>query len=235
MERREIVVVAASAGGIEALTRMLGRVSPTISATILVVVHIPAEASNTLARTLDRAGPLPATTVLDGERLEPGRVLVCAADHHMTVAGDHLHVRRGPREHGHRPAADPLFRSAARYHGRRVIGVILSGTLSDGTAGLRTIRRHGGLAIVQEPGDALYEGMPRSALEYVGADLVGTADEIGSLLGELTAEPLPPSVEREWADPALGAEVSVMEGQRLGPAPTGTPCQWPCPDCGGVL
>jgi two-component system chemotaxis response regulator CheB len=160
---------------------------------------------------------------------------VCVADHHLLLSDGHLRVPRGPRENGYRPAADPLFRSAARFFGRRAIGVVLSGTLSDGAAGLAAIRREGGLAIVQDPADALYPGMPEHALEWVTADYVATATEIGPLLARLVEEPLDdgdidlPSEMRQ--------EVAIMEHgpPGVGEPHPGTPSQWPCPDCNGVL
>src|SRR5262249_31080641 len=153
--------------------------------------HIPAGGGRSLPNILDRAGPLRAASARDGESLVPGRVYVCVADHHLLLGDGHVHVRRGPRENGHRPAADPLFRSAARYYGPRVVAVVLSGTLSDGTAGLQAVRQQGGVAVVQDPSDALYDGMPRSALDHVGADHQATATEIGSLLAKLAHEDAP--------------------------------------------
>src|SRR4051794_23232341 len=172
MAKRDVVVVAASAGGIEALRSMLAGVPADFDAAILVVLHMPPTGGQTLPRILQRAGHLPASSARDGEALRPGHIYVCVGDHHLLVANGHVHVRRGPTENGSRPAADPLFRSAARYYGARVIGVILSGTLSDGTAGLLAVRQRGGIAVVQDPDDALYDGMPRSALAYVDVDHV---------------------------------------------------------------
>src|SRR5262245_41743540 len=190
---RRLVVMAASAGGIEALQTVMRNLSPDFDAPILVVLHMAAGGGGALPRILNRAGPLPATPAVDGESLQPGHVYVCVADQHLLAGDGHLHVRRGPRENGHRPAHDPLFRSAAMYYGPRAIGVILSGGLSDGTAGLLAIRRRGGIAIVQDPADALYDGMPLNALEYVGADHVVPAVEIGPLLNRLVKEEMPSS------------------------------------------
>jgi two-component system chemotaxis response regulator CheB len=159
---------------------------------------------------------------------------VCVGDHHLLVGEGHLHVRRGPRENGHRPAADPLFRSAALYYGPRAIGVVLSGSLSDGTAGLLAIRRQGGTAIVQDPIDALYDGMPLSALEYVGADHVVPAAEIGPLLNRLLKEDPPP--HGPPPPDHIRKEVAFMENhESLDRQHPGEPSPWPCPDCNGVL
>src|SRR5262245_22796388 len=169
---RRVVVIAASAGGIEALQSVLRHLPRDFDAPIFVVLHMAAGGGAALATILDRAGPLPAAQAVDREAIVSGRVYVCVPDHHLLVGSGHVHIRRGPRENGHRPAADPLFRSAALYYGTDAIGVILSGSLSDGTAGLQAIRSRGGLAIVQDPGDALYAGMPTHAIDYVGADHV---------------------------------------------------------------
>jgi two-component system chemotaxis response regulator CheB len=235
MARRDVVVIAASAGGIEALRQVLGGLPANFDGVILVVLHIPAEGGRSLAAILDRAGHLPATTAIDGEPLKAGRIYVCAPDHHLLLGDGHVHVRRGPRENGHRPAADPLFRSAARYYGARVIAVVLSGTLSDGTAGLRFVRREGGIAIVQEPRDALYDGMPTRALKDVGADHVVPARAIGPLLYELSRQEVTDRGVAPSED--LRAEVTLYEADDrvLDLAHPGRPSEWPCPDCNGVL
>ena len=233
---RRIVVMAASAGGIEALQTVLRELSPDFDAPVLIVLHMAAGSGGALPGILDRAGPLRAISAVDGQELVPGRVHVCVADHHLLVGEGHLHVRRGPRENGHRPAADPLFRSAALYYGPRAIGVVLSGNLSDGTAGLLAIRRQGGVAVVQDPVDALYDGMPMSALEYVGADHVVPAVEIGPLLNRLVKEALPATPSPEAPD-HMRQEVAIMEDKEAllrGEHP-GEPSPWPCPDCSGVL
>jgi two-component system chemotaxis response regulator CheB len=162
-------------------------------------------------------------------------VYVCTGDHHLLVGNGHVHVSRGPRENGHRPAVDPLFRSAARYYGPRVIGVILSGTLSDGTAGLLAVQQRGGTTVVQDPADALYDGMPQSALGYVDADHVVPATEIGPLLARLCATEVPDDPD----DPpdSMIQEVALMESDDAVTEDDhpGVPSPWPCPDCNGVL
>lgn len=235
MPKRDIVVVGASAGGIEALREVLAGIDPSFDGIIAVVLHIPAEGGHSLPRILDKAGPLTADGAVDGEALQPGRVYVCRADHHLLLGDGRVRVRRGPRENGHRPAVDPLFRSAARYYGTRSIGVVLSGTLSDGTAGLGAIRRAGGLAVVQEPSDALYDGMPSSAIDIIGADHIVPAAALGPLLSELAQEHAPG--ERARVDERVEREVAFMEGDEaaLDDQHPGTPSPWPCPDCSGVL
>ena len=234
MANRDVAVLAASAGGLEALRAVLGGLPPDHEGVVLVVLHMAPAGGSTVADILDRSGPLPAREAVDGEALEPGRVYVCKADHHLLVADGHVLVRKGPKENGHRPAADPLFRSVARYHGPRAVGVVLSGTLSDGTSGLYAVRRAGGVAVVQSPEDALFEGMPTSALEQVGADHVLTAAEIGPLLGRLALEPAP---DRGGMQEDLPKEVALMEidDSVVEGAHPGRPSEWPCPDCDGVL
>jgi two-component system chemotaxis response regulator CheB len=232
-----IVVVGASAGGIEALVQVVRELPEDLDAALMVVLHMAPAGGAALAKILDRAGPLPAVAATDQAPIEPGKIYACVADHHLLVGDGHLHVRRGPRENGNRPAVDPLFRSAAYYYGEDVIGVVLSGTLSDGTAGLQTIRRRGGIAVVQEPTDALYPGMPASALEYVGADHVVPAAQLGALLADLVQKrPHPPMAPDTMIDD-LRREVVLMEHDDgvVEHDHPGTPSPWPCPDCNGVL
>ena len=234
---RRLVVMAASAGGIEALQNVVGGLPADFDAPVLVVLHMPAGGGGgALPRILDRAGSLPAAAASDGEPLEPAHIYVCVADRHLLVGEGHLHVRRGPRENGHRPAADPLFRSASLYYGPRAIGVVLSGSLSDGTAGLLAIRRQRGIAVVQDPNDALYDGMPTSALEYAGADHVVPAAEIGPLLSRLVKEdpPVagPPPPEHVRKEVAIMEDLDEVLSDDEHP---GEPSPWPCPDCSGVL
>jgi two-component system chemotaxis response regulator CheB len=235
MPNRDVVVVGASAGGIEALQEMLGGLPGDLPAAVLVVLHIPPTGGRSLPAILGRATELDVKAADDGEPLEQGRVYVCVGDKHLLVAEGRVHVRLGPRENGHRPAVDPLFRSAARFYGSRVIGVVLSGTLSDGTAGLHAVKRRGGVAVVQDPEDAMYDGMPASAIEYVRADFVLPAKELGPLLTRLVNEPAGPETE----DPTevMRREVALMEAgdQVLQSDHPGRPSPWPCPDCNGVL
>ena len=173
--KRDIVVIGASAGGIEALRDVLAGLPGSYPGSIFVVLHVPDGAGGVLAEILSRASSLEVSSAVDDEPILPGRVYVAVGGHHLLLGEGRILTRRGPRENGLRPAADPLFRSAAWYYGPRVVGVILSGTLSDGTAGLRDVRRQGGIGIVQDPADAMYEGMPTSALDSGGADHVVAA------------------------------------------------------------
>jgi two-component system chemotaxis response regulator CheB len=136
---------------------------------------------------LRKAGPLPAEHAKNSQLIRPRRIYVAPPDHHLTVLDGAMVLSRGPRENWARPAIDPLFRSAALAHGPRVIGIILTGSLNDGTAGLKEVRARGGKAIVQHPADASSPTMPMSALRHAGADYCVALKEIPSLLDELAA------------------------------------------------
>ena len=189
MPDHDIVVVGASAGGVEALAELAASLPANLPAAVFVVLHVPATGTSALPDILSRHGPLPASHVKDGELVERARIYVAPPDHHVLLRGGHVRLTRGPRENGHRPAVDSLFRSAAREYATRVIGVVLSGALDDGTAGLLAIKSRGGVAVVQEAGDALYPGMPYNALEHVRVDHVVAVASMGKLLARLAAEP----------------------------------------------
>lgn len=235
MTKRDLIVIGASAGGIEALRDVLTGIPSDLTAAVLVVVHMPAAGGQALQRILSRATALDVEMAREGTPIRPGHLYVCRGDAHLLAGRGHLHVRRGPRENGHRPAIDALFRSAAAYYGPRTVGVVLSGTLNDGTAGLYTIRSMGGVAVVQDPAEAMYDGMPRSALEYVGADYVSRGAEMGALLGRITSEEIP--MAQVLMDPQVQKEVRIVEGELVdsGNDHPGRPSPWPCPDCAGVL
>jgi two-component system, chemotaxis family, protein-glutamate methylesterase/glutaminase len=169
---RDIVVVGASRGGIEALTRIVAALPPGLQSTLLIVLHISPRHASLFPAILSRAGPFPAEHGRNGMRIERGRIYVAPPDHHMTVGPiGFIRLDQGPKEHYTRPAADPLFRSAASLYGSRVIGIILTGGGSDGTKGLIAIKQAGGLAIVQDPGDARDPSMPTSALLHANPNL----------------------------------------------------------------
>jgi two-component system chemotaxis response regulator CheB len=186
------------------------------------VLHVPATSRGALAHILDRAGPLPAAYASDGEGLRSGRIYVAPPDRHLVVdEGRILRTTRGPQENGLRPAVDPLFRSAARRLGASVVGVVLTGTLDDGTAGLAAVRKAGGLAIVQDPETAMYPSMPASALRQAGADHVRDVAGIAAVLREVVGQP--------------AAQVRRPRRDELDPVPADAPGRYGCPDCGGVL
>jgi two-component system chemotaxis response regulator CheB len=187
-----MVVVGASAGGMEALTALVSRVPHDLQASIFVVWHMaPDSLYSGLPRMLERVGPLTARLAEDRERIEAGRIYVAPPDHHLLLEAGYVRVAKGPKENRFRPAVDPLFRSAAYVYGARVIGVVLSGALDDGTSGLWTIKLRGGTTIVQDPGEALSTSMPLTALRSVEVDHCLPAADIGPLLARLTQEEAP--------------------------------------------
>lgn len=236
MQGHDLIVIGASAGGVEALTALVAGLPANLPAAVCVVVHIPATNVSVLPKILARAGVLPAKHPVDGEMLQKGRIYVAPPDRHLLIRAGTLRLGHGPRENGHRPAADPLFRSAARQLGPRVIGVVLSGGLDDGTAGLQAVKACGGIAVVQDPSEALAPGMPRSAVEQVAVDYVVPIAEMGPLLVRLATDPAPegvPPVSREMEKELQVARLD--ENGVLHPGGAGPPSEFVCPECGGTL
>lgn len=238
MAGQDIIVVGASSGGVEATARLVGSLPADFPAAVFVVVHIPQDSSSALPRILGRAGPLDAAHARDGERIENGRVYVAPPGLHLLVEEEYARVARGPKENRHRPAVDPLFRSAARAHGPRVSGVILTGARNDGAAGLLAVKRRGGVAVVQDPDEALFSGMPESALEYVNVDHCLPLEEIAPLLDRLAREettkdeggyPVPD--EMEYESRVAGLDPSVLANSE----PPGRVSAFTCPECAGPL
>jgi two-component system chemotaxis response regulator CheB len=228
-------VVGASAGGVEALRHLVGNLPGRLPASVLVVLHLSPASPSALPKILDRAGPLPAHQAVEGERLEPGRIYVAPPDRHLLLNDGVIQLTQGPRENGHRPAVDTLFRSAARWHDGRVVGVVLSGALDDGTAGLAAVKARGGVAVVQDPHEALYRGMPVHAIENVSVDHVLTAAGIAELLVELAGQPPPPSSDDPPALMTYETDIAELEMDAMNANPPGTPSGFTCPDCSGTL
>jgi len=188
MAARNIIVAGASAGGVDALRNLLAQLPAEFPGAVLVTVHIPPLGDSRLPNVLTHAGPLRAMHAQDGSLIETGKILVAPPDLHMIIEDGHVHLTHGPKENHVRPAINPLFRSAALAYGPRVIGILLSGALDDGVAGLWEIKRRGGIIVVQTPEDARHPNMPRNAMAHVAVDHVGTAAEIGVLLRGLARE-----------------------------------------------
>jgi two-component system chemotaxis response regulator CheB len=221
-----LIVLGASSGGIDALTKLVGSLSS----------HTAPESPAVLDRILSGAGTLPASMARHGDRLRSGHVHVAPPDHHLLVEPGQLCLSRGPRENRFRPAIDPLFRSAAQVYGPRVIGCVLTGNLDDGAAGLWSIRRLGGLAVVQDPSDALYPSMPLNALRRVPDAQVARLDEIGPLLGRLVAASVHATPVE--APPHLEVEVRIAKDEPpigAGILGLGVPSTYTCPECHGAL
>jgi two-component system chemotaxis response regulator CheB len=199
-------------------------------------LHVPPQGGSVLPAILGRAGPLPSAHAEHGQPIQPGRIYVAPPDQHLIVHDGHFALSRGPRENGHRPAGDVLFRTAARFYGNRVIGLVLSGALDDGTAGLAAVRERAGATVVQDPADALYPAMPASALANVAVDHVLPVQQIPDLLVRLVAE----QVQAKAPGPSdlLRKEAAVADFEdtrRQGDAPPGKPAGFGCPDCNGSL
>jgi len=233
----QIVVIGASAGGIEALRTLVAALPADFPAPICIVVHTAPQSPAVLGEILSRAGPLAATNASDGERLRPSHIYVAPPDWHLVVEPGTVRVTKGPKENLFRPAIDPLFRSAAQVYGPGVIGVILTGQLDDGTAGLLTVKQLGGTAIVEDQADALYPGMPSSAVAHVKVDHVVALAEVAPLLVELTAEPAETGPESP-VPTHVDVEVKIaMEHNPIdaGLERIGQPSPFACPECHGVL
>jgi two-component system, chemotaxis family, protein-glutamate methylesterase/glutaminase len=230
---RDVIVVGASAGGVEATRQLLAGLPAGLPAAVFVVIHRGLREPNLLPEVLAAASAIPVATAEEGQRFERGRAYVAPADRHLLVGRDHVHVRRGPHENRWRPAVDPLFRSAAASCTTRVIGVVLSGLLDDGSSGLRAVRQCGGLAVVQDPRDATFGDMPRNAIAHAAPEHVVPLRGMGGLLARLAAGPRPPPVEvpdkvrLEALVPAL--EVGDVS-EKLGSLSPLT-----CPECHGSV
>ena len=235
MDTRDIIVVGASMGGVEALTALVGQLPPDLPASVLVVQHTSAESPGLLGQILSAHGPLPATTAEDGVRPERGRIYVAPPNRHLLLTPAGLRVVFGPRENRSRPAIDPLFRTAAVHARSRVIGVVLTGLLGDGAAGLLAIHRCGGTAVVQAPDDAAYPEMPLRALATVGSAHQAPLAGMGALLARLAAEPAPaaPPVPRALMLEAQLTE-RAMETDDWTQLPGG-PTTFTCPECKGSI
>jgi len=236
-----MVVVGASAGGVEALTKLVQALPRGYTGTLFIVLHLAPEGTSVLAEILQRAGNLPADQAEDGEVPKPGHIYVAPPNAHLLVDDDgRIALSTGPKENGHRPAVDPLFRSAGAVYGARAVGIVLSGSRDDGAAGLRSIKEAGGMAIAQDPSEALAPSMPLSAIEHVHVDAVRPAEEIAALLVELatvdTAKVLSGNgagERRAAADAADAREPAVMRS--ASPIMPGNSSGLTCPECSGAL
>lgn len=225
-------VVGASAGGVEALRQLVAELPPDYTGALLVVLHVAPMGTSVLPQILSRAGDVPAAHAVDGETIEAGHIYVAPPDRHLLVTDGRLALDRGPRINGYRPAIDSLFRTAATAWGARAVGAVLSGVLDDGTAGLLEIKRCGGTALVQDPDDALYSGMPKSAIEFVRPHLVASASDIGRRIAELASRPPEPPEEVVYMP--QDTLVEVDRGSSDDPQP-GVPTGLTCPECNGGI
>jgi two-component system, chemotaxis family, protein-glutamate methylesterase/glutaminase len=234
---KDIIVIGASAGGIEAIRTILAGLPRDFPGSLFIVVHSSPDSPGVLDVIFSN-GPLRATAVEGGERISPGRIYVARPDHHLIIEPGRIRLTRGPKENRFRPAVDPLFRSAAQTYGPRVAGVILSGGLDDGTSGLWTVKQLGGTTIVQDPHEAMAPSMPQSAMQHVRVDHVLSAREIAPLLVRLSATPAD-AMEGDLAVPEdVTVEVKIATEDRAteaGLLDLADPSKYACPECHGVL
>jgi len=220
MSDHAIIVIGASAGGVEAVRELLANIPPDIGSAIFVVIHTSPDGPGLLPDLLNRVSKSPVITAVDNGPLLPGRVYVPPLDKHLIVDRDVVRVQRGPTENNHRPSIDPLFRSAAKAYGPRVIGVVLTGFLDDGAAGLAVIKRFGGSAVVQDPEEALARSMPEAAIAAAHPDFVVRLAEMPEILLRLS------ETSRSNVLPFAPPEKAER---------TGTPSAYVCPECKGTL
>lgn len=237
MPNRDIIVMGASAGGLSAFNRIIKQLPEHLNAAIFIVWHISPYSTSILPEILNRAGKLKAKHPADGEPIETGRIYIAPPDYHLLLESGRIRLTKGPKENRFRPAIDPLFRSAAYAYGSRVIGVVLSGALDDGTAGLWAIKDRGGIAVVQDPAEAEQPSMPASALANVKVDHCVAVSEIPLLLVTLNKQtiaeesraPMSQDLEIETKI-ALGADSTDLDVKQLGEV-----SEFTCPDCHGSL
>jgi len=238
MHRKDIIVIGTSSGGIEALKELVSALPRDLKAAVFVVLHVAPYSLGILPEILSREGTLPAANAADWEQIEPGRIYVAPPDHHLLLdAAGYVRVTRGPRENRFRPAVDTLFRSAAHAFGPRVVGVILTGWLDDGAAGIWAVRERGGTAVVQHPDDAFAPAMPLNAIKHAEVNHIIPLKEIAPLLVRLTEteaaeEGARPVSEEMEIEVKIAREDGALES---GIMKWGEPSVYACPECHGVL
>ncbi len=234
--RRDIVVIGASAGGIPPLLTIIEQLPPDFPAAVLIVVHMPAMSRSRLPELLQRVTDLPVGLAEHHQPLDMGRIYVAPPDRHLIVREGYVELSHGPRENHTRPAVDPLFRSAARAYRERVIGIVLSGTLYDGSGGLMAINAYGGLAIVQDPAEALMAGMPESAMLHANIDHVLPAATIAGKLTELVGNRVTTgSITMRDDEAVIEQKIEADFQHQTEDVRADQSTMFTCPDCGGVL
>jgi two-component system chemotaxis response regulator CheB len=226
-----VVGVAASAGGVEALRRLVAVLPPDFDAAVCVVLHIPATGRSLLAPILDRDSPLTTVLAESGAPLRPGTIYVAPADHHLLVRADAVELSRGPKENGVRPAADPMFRSLARSWGDAAVAVVLSGALDDGAAGALAVAQAGGHVIVQDPAEALVPSMPASTIAVTRPHAVLPIADMGEALGRLVGTAVP----NPGKEGLVHVEPDPVEMERGPNRPDGPASGFTCPECSGAI
>lgn len=237
MTRKDIVVVGASAGGIEALRSLVSELPADFPGSIFIVLHTGPDSPGLLDQILQRVSLVPVRNPIDKEEIKTNQIYVARPDHHLLIEPGIICLSRGPKENSFRPAVDPLFRSAAQVYGPKVIGVVLTGGLDDGTAGLWAIKKLGGTAIVQDPDDAMFPSMPRHALQHVDVDHCVPLAQIAPLLSQLVRTAADDGVRYDMPkhldievkiaklDPAIDEDIRELWERS----------SYTCPECHGVL
>lgn len=235
--KQRIIVIGASAGGFEAFKKIVSGLPPDFNASIFIVWHMSPDIRGILPRVLNKENSIETAHALNNEEIKPNRIYVAPPDHHMLIEHGKVLITHGPKENRFRPAVDPLFRSAAYAYGNRVIGIILTGALDDGTAGLWAVKHYGGIAIVQDPHDAEVSSMPENALREVQVDYCVPVAELSQLLVRLSKESLPENVP-VMKDEQTKKEIEIAADEnalKLGILKYGKLSPFTCPECHGVL
>jgi two-component system chemotaxis response regulator CheB len=240
MATHDIIVIGASAGGVQALSKLVAALPAGLPAAVFIVLHIPTDAPSLLPAILARDSQLAVAHAVDGEEIRRGRVYVAPPDQHLLIEDSHVKLVHGPKENLHRPSIDALFRSAARSAGPRVIGVVLTGARADGTVGMRAIKQRRGVTIVQDPLEAPFPSMPMSVMQEIKVDHSVPLGEIPALLHQLSHEtaeeegryPMPDEIEIEAriAEQEMEGDELIASVEKLGRISKLT-----CPDCHGAL
>lgn len=234
MAHRDIVVIGGSTGGLSALQQMAAGLPVGLPVSLFVVVHTSPDSPGHLPELLSKAGPLPASYATDCEAIKPGRIYVAPPDRHLLLEDGSMMLTLGPRENGFRPAIDPLFRTAANNFGRRVIGIVVSGGLNDGTHGLQIIKRRGGIAVAQRIEEAIVPHMPLSAIRNVELDHIVGAADMAPLIVDLSRRRL--RGRDVNGQRRVGRDVAERGTRKLEHSgPDGVLSPFTCPECGGAL
>jgi two-component system chemotaxis response regulator CheB len=231
-----LIVIGASVGGVRALTQLASALPASLPAPVMVVLHTGAHRS-VLPSLLSARSALQVSHAEHDETIRDGYIYVAPPDYHMLVVDRRIVLTRGAKEHHTRPAIDPLFRSAALAYGPAAIGVVLTGRLDDGTAGLQVIKQRGGIAVVQDPADAFAPSMPASALKYVAADHCVPLASLPALLTSLVSTPVQPvAADSDDERPAHEQELTLRQGDVMDHLHAiGSQSSFACPDCHGTL
>ena len=239
MEKRDIIVIGSSAGGVTALKTIVASFPENFKASVFIVQHVSADSLSLLPKILENKSKLKVVHPQDGDKIRQGYIYIAPPDRHIIIEHDHILVKRGPKENRFRPSIDALFRSAAYNYGTRVIGLVLTGMLDDGTSGMWSVKRLGGLGIIQQPEDAEYPAMPLNVLEYVNVDYILPLSSIGELLCELVVETAPKpyivhshDLQRMKSEIDIAAQKNAFEN---GIMEMGDLTPLTCPECHGVL